>query len=642
MKLEAVILENFRRYRGQHRISIAEFTTVIGRNDAGKSTIMEALDIFFGGVTKLDKEDLSRGTEGDELRIGVVFSGFPEELTIDRGAMTSLANEHLLNEDGNLEVYKTFNTRPARITTKVSARAMHPSLEAVRNLLALKNTDLKALVRDRDLAAGCDLNNNPSMRRALYHASAGELALVPTDVSLAEGDGAGIWKALERYLPVFTLFKSDRVSTDQDPEAQNPMKAAVARAVADLSNELEEMADQVRTMVEETARRTIEQMQASYPDMRLANELTPKFQEPKWSSIFKIDLSADDGIPLNKRGSGVRRLILMSFFQSEASRLRAERDAAQEHNVPIIYAIEEPETSQHPDNQARIVEALRAVVSAGDQVLITTHNPSLAELLPVESIRFVDEEPGSDKVRVRIADDDVLAEVADTLGVLPASVPSTGIRVAVLTEGKTDIDALLNLYDVLTASGDLMPFDLDMVFWAMGGGSTVKDWIERQYLNKLGIPQVVIVDSDRDTPAGPTSSKARDIVAMVEDEDNITAIVTEKREIENYIHPDVLVRVSNGTLEFDGAWNMDHDRLPNRLGEAITAARAVRRVEFAPVTRDGAAMPSLDATKGHCKRVITSYLFSQMTADEVKARSTRPDGSCEVVAWLDSIGQHVR
>ncbi|MBL3575665.1 ATP-binding protein [Rhodovulum sulfidophilum] len=642
MKIEAVILENFRRYRGRNRILISEFTTIIGRNDAGKSTILEALDIFFGGSTKLDKDDLSRGADGDEIKIGVVFSGFPEELTIDRGAITTLANEHLLNEGGQLEIHKTYNTRPARVTTKVSACALHPSLGVVSNLLALKNTDLKALVRERDLAAACDLNNNPSMRRALYDAHAHELAPILTDVSLTEGDGAGLWKAIERYLPIYTLFKSDRVSTDQDPEAQNPMKAAVARAVADLSDELEDMADRVRTMVEETARRTIEQMQASYPDMRLANELTPKFQEPKWSSIFKIDLSADDGIPLNKRGSGVRRLILMSFFQSEANRLRAERDAKGENTVPIIYAVEEPETSQHPDNQARIVEALQAVVAAGDQVLITTHNPSLAELLPIESIRFVDDEPDTDHVRVRIADDTVLAEVVETLGVLPASVPSTGIKVAVLTEGKTDIDALLNLYDVLTASGDIEPFDLNAVFWAMGGGSTVKDWIERKYLDKLNIPQVVIVDSDRDGKSAPESRKIKELMAMIVDPKETTFFSTNKREIENYLHPDVLVRVSNGTLSFDAAWDMDYDRLPTRLGDVITAARKKGKIEFEPVTKDGEPMHKLETSSGHCKRVITSYLFANMTADEIKERSISDDGTCEVTKWLEAIGQHVK
>ena len=643
MRIKKLIIENFRAYKDIHYIDISDFTTIIGKNDAGKSTILESLDIFFSGPTKIDKDDLSRHAVSEEITIGVVFSGYPDEIDIDRGALTSLTNERLLNKDGDFEVRKTFNTRLTRISAKIFARAEHPSTTPFDKILNLKNTDLKALVKERNLTARCDLNNNPSMRRALLGSvEENELGINTTDVSLGEGDAASIWKALERYLPIYTLFKADRVSSDQDPEAQNPMKAAVARAVADLSEELEKMAAEVREKVEETARRTIGQMQESYPDLRLASELTPRFQEPKWSSIFKIDLTADDGVPLNKRGSGVRRLILMSFFQAEANRLKAERLEGQHLSVPVIYAIEEPETSQHPDNQARIVEALLSVVEAGDQVLITTHNPNLAELLPLESVRFVDRDPESDEVRVRNADDGVLEEVVDTLGVLPTAIPNTGVKVAVLTEGKTDIDALRNFYDILTANGDIKPFNVDAVFWAIGGGgSTVKDWLDRRYLDRLNIPQVIFIDSDKDGPTSPESRKAREIIAMIGARSDLHGFITHRREIENFLHPDVLVRCSSGTLELDPGTDLDWDRLPLRLGDAIAAARP-GTIDFNPVDRDGNALSNNNPNKTHCKKIITSYLFRQMTADEIKQRSDRGDGSSEVLMWLEAIAEHVR
>ncbi|MBK5435276.1 AAA family ATPase [Bacillus sp. TH25] len=46
MKLTTIKLENFRSYHGEVVIDISNFTTLIGRNDAGKSTILEALEIF--------------------------------------------------------------------------------------------------------------------------------------------------------------------------------------------------------------------------------------------------------------------------------------------------------------------------------------------------------------------------------------------------------------------------------------------------------------------------------------------------------------------------------------------------------------------------------------------------------------------
>ncbi|WP_394851995.1 AAA family ATPase [Lactiplantibacillus plantarum] len=55
-------------------------------------------------------------------------------------------------------------------------------------------------------------------------------------------------------------------------------------------------------------------------DNSLSNDLNADFKQPNWSSVFKFNLDTDSGIPLNKRGSGVRRLILLNFFRPEARR----------------------------------------------------------------------------------------------------------------------------------------------------------------------------------------------------------------------------------------------------------------------------------------------------------------------------------
>ena len=41
MRLHEVILKNFRGYYGETRIAISDLTALIGKNDVGKSTILE-------------------------------------------------------------------------------------------------------------------------------------------------------------------------------------------------------------------------------------------------------------------------------------------------------------------------------------------------------------------------------------------------------------------------------------------------------------------------------------------------------------------------------------------------------------------------------------------------------------------------
>ena len=50
MKLLQIKIKNFRCYRSETLINLNDLTAFIGKNDSGKSTILEALEIFFAFV----------------------------------------------------------------------------------------------------------------------------------------------------------------------------------------------------------------------------------------------------------------------------------------------------------------------------------------------------------------------------------------------------------------------------------------------------------------------------------------------------------------------------------------------------------------------------------------------------------------
>ena len=157
------------------------------------------------------------------------------------------------------------------------------------------------------------------------------------------------WEQLKKELPIFSLFKSDRPSTDQDEEAQDPMKAAVKEAIRAKEEELNRIEEYVRNEVKAIAENTVKKIREMDPS--LASQLSPRFTPPSWANVFKISLTGEDEIPINKRGSGVRRLILLNFF-----RAKAERQAIDREVNDIIYAVEEPETCQHPNSQRMLLQ----------------------------------------------------------------------------------------------------------------------------------------------------------------------------------------------------------------------------------------------------------------------------------------------
>ena len=58
---------------------------------------------------------------------------------------------------------------------------------------------------------------------------------------------------------------------------------------------------------------------------QIANSLSPSLpsvESLKWADVFKnISITGDDDIAINKRGSGVKRLILLNFFRAKAERI---------------------------------------------------------------------------------------------------------------------------------------------------------------------------------------------------------------------------------------------------------------------------------------------------------------------------------
>lgn len=100
MKIKSLKVKNFRGYKGETIVGFDNLTAFVGKNDVGKSSILEALDIFFNegkGVVKIDKTDVNifAAREDDqETIISVVFSELPDEIIIDSSVETSLAREY--------------------------------------------------------------------------------------------------------------------------------------------------------------------------------------------------------------------------------------------------------------------------------------------------------------------------------------------------------------------------------------------------------------------------------------------------------------------------------------------------------------------------------------------------------------------
>ncbi len=388
MQIKSLRIKNFRGYKNDTTVNFEDLTAFVGKNDVGKSTILEALDIFFNdgkGCVKLDKDDICKMSDSQEIEIAVVFNHLPDYLVLDHSYKTTLKDEYLLNQDGFLEVVKKY---PNAGKSKVFVRANHPTGEHVKDLLSAKNSDLKKILDKYNIQANRTINSE--MRKAIWRNFEDELDLQLTEVDVSKEDAKKIWTKLQNFLPTYTLFQSDRTNDDEDGEIQDPLKESVKAIIKDpdLEDSFNTIYTKVTDSLNEVASRTLKKMRQM--DKKVAKTLNPKIpsvEDLKWADVFKnVSITGDNDIPMNKRGSGVRRLILLSFFRAEAEYRLASTDT----NNGIIYAIEEPETSQHTANQRMLAGAFKELSQAENtQVILTTHSATLVKALDYNQIRVI-------------------------------------------------------------------------------------------------------------------------------------------------------------------------------------------------------------------------------------------------------------
>ena len=542
------------------------------------------------------------------------------QLVIDELFPTDLASEYLLNLDRKLEIKKVFScsgsgkVKPA----SVFARANHPSANQYNDLLTLTNTKLKQRANE----LGVDVSSvnktiNTVLRRAIW-AHASDLQRSTIEIELKSETAERIWDQLKKHLPVFALFKSDRPSTDQDSEAQDPMKSAVKEAIKAQEATLSDIAEKVKQEVQEIANKTVEKIKEMNPE--LAKQLTPRVTNKSWDSLFSVSLTGDEDIPINKRGSGTRRLILLNFF-----RARAEREA-EGKGTDIIYAIEEPETSQHPNNQKMLVEAIQDLADKdGCQVFLTTHTPVLARRFDQISLRFITQKDG--KPEVRHGNEEVtLTEITDSLGVLP----DHRIKVFVGVEGKHDITFLCHLSRILSEAGENLP-DLkkeeeegNLVFVPLGGNN-LDLWVSR--LKGFNRPEFYLMDRDTEPPSQP---KYHAIANELNNRDHCVAWTTKKRELENYIHPDV---IKSQYPKYSGSGNAFED-VPTLFARAVHEASKSEQ-SWEEVIAD---QEKLGKKVSNAKKRLNNEFVPKMNPELL----SKIDSANEVRGWLEKIGNALK
>jgi len=579
MQLKKIEIENFKGIKSKKEISLEDFNVIVGQNDAGKSTILKALDCFLNG-TAIEKEDLNNDAENEQITISLEFIPNSQEIIIDQNVSTTFEEEELTNSEKCLLIQKVWDTSKSKITPDTF---IFRKKYSENDFLSLTEKQLinncKELGIETKKANGEEYNNKEKRLKIRNYNRENEIEYNYEFEKLPTSGNSRfkiIHDKLKKILPRFEFFKADTPLSESDNTIQKFFKTLAI-------NTIEEEID--TTEVEEAIRNklssVLENISKKINQVVISDEQVEPVVNFDWSKLVSTSFKSKKDeyeVPLNSRGDGFRRITMMSYFE-----YLAEQQSSEHQN--IIFGFEEPETFLHPSGQENLFDKLSSLTENEYQVLLSTHSPIIVANTKKEKLIHIQRTNGHYNVTQQIED---IRYIADDLGI---KVDNQFVslfdkaKAFLLVEGIDDANAFIHTCDKYKENGliDKDFEELEIAIIPIGGCNSIKHWVSLDLLNTLGKPYVIFQDSDK-KQSDQTSPNKNELenLGLTENED---FIISKKRNIENYIPASALNRIVPEAKLSYGDWdNVKHicgsHPLAGRLGGKGVAKKHFKNLTF--------------------------------------------------------------
>lgn len=541
MRIHSITVNNYRPFKVLENVRLGQLATIVGKNDTGKSSILRAIRLFFEKKPKIDPTDVhDKAPPKEGVIIEIAFTSLPEKIEIEEGIETTLRDEMLLDENGYLRMRKIY-PRDALRNFGMSLVTQDFQGNLFAGLANLKEIELNRRCRDVDIdvtKAGRGITNK-SKREAL-RAKAEERGIEVGEYELKLSPKDELWKCVESLLPDFDLFESETKTDVSETSFQSPFRPIIKTAAdqPDVTDARGKFTGAIERALQEEVDKIFERLKR-HTDGIDALTVKPVFS---WDKAVALEIYAKDhdGVdkPLEKRGSGIRRLLMVAFFEYLAE--KGEEKAAN-----FIFGIEEPENDLHPGLQRELAQSFRELADLGYQIIITSHSPVFAGASPIEDLTLIIRKGGI----ARAIQHPKLgtSEIAEELGVEPAD-QITGYKACVFVEGQDDIMFWKTVASKLKEGGYIdANFEDKEIGFIPVGGSNLKYWIDIRAMKRIYKRFGAVIDSDRKSQTDSIPQRKLNWKGQCEKDDGCFFILR-KCEIENYLHRNAIER-SRRTLQ---------------------------------------------------------------------------------------------
>jgi putative ATP-dependent endonuclease of the OLD family len=526
MKIQSVQIQNFRSFKNE-TVIFNDYTCFVGANGAGKSTILNALNVFFRqykdsktDLSKLTKDDFHHKDTDEDIRITVTFSDLSKQakedlshyVRQDKLIVSAVAKYDTntgiaeVKQYGQRLVMKDF----ARFFEADKEKAKVKELQEIYSDLKKQHPDLKDASTKGDMISS--LQEFESAR--------------PEKCTLEQSsdDFYGATKGANKLAPhvqwIFVSAVKDVTAEAEETKssALGQLLARTVRSKVSFVDRVSELRDETRERYQQlldTEQTVLKDISKSLQD-RLSAWAHPNItaqvlwkQDPEKSirieeplAYIKLGENDFDG-DLSRFGHGLQRSYMLALLQELA--------LVDDANAPtLIMGIEEPEIYQHPPQARYLAETLFNLTEKGSQLLLCTHSPLFIPGDNFDKIRIVRESGDPSYTTVKSLSYEALSKELNNAGetllkesgmvakLYPSLNPVTNemffCKVLILTEGLEDI-AFITSYLIFTGKIEnfrrygchIVPVD--------GKSSLIKPLAMAKLLS---IPAFVVFDADTD------------------------------------------------------------------------------------------------------------------------------------------------
>ncbi|SFG58725.1 Predicted ATPase [Lachnospiraceae bacterium C7] len=435
MKLVEFSVTNYRSITVANKIKLHDFTVLVGKNNEGKSNLLNALNVAMMVVREngyIKRAQVARGRYKSqfydwERDFPVQFQGRT------RGLESIFKLEFQLNEMELVEFQKETKIRGNEaipITVRIG-RDNIPKLEVPKK--GSSSYKEKSTLVTKFISERIYINYIQAVRTE-------QMAL----------------RTLKDVIDI-ELMRLDDNSDYRD--AVNKIYSLRQTVLDDISDQL------------------LAPMKVFLPNLKdIKMEQTDKSRFDFWPRTQQLDIILDDGVAtsIDHKGDGIKSLVTLAILKERSTKQGAS-----------LIAIEEPESHLHSGAIHNLVEVIKGIAK-NNQVIISTHNPLFVQQNSISSNIIINEGDAHPAKNI--------SEIRSILGVWPSD-NLKNARFVLVVEGEEDRVSLIKILPLYSDVIKKALLNNQLVIKSLGGASNlVHDLADLQHSM---CNYVVLLDNDK-------------------------------------------------------------------------------------------------------------------------------------------------